>query len=303
MAEKTRRTDGPLAGSLAERMLLARGPRAGVEQLKEGLDETYDVTLDQFYDRVFSNTSPEIRRFMEDNLAKLPPERQLQSLGGLMALIGYGAGDNTATVSRYNVRENQYGPDTGFLTPTTFGYYPLKDGGGLEEYKGRPLGMSELEWAEGAAPPQPGAGVALFSPTQDDPRGAAQAYRDNQYTKTHKGRFVDQDYLGGTPTTLVHELMHRGYENPIKTAFEQSEETELADRILKTMGPTGTAQHSVIRALDLDDGQKKRDYMRYAEALNDFITPEREQEYGVTKYRNPDAMSLLDRLIYGLYQD
>jgi hypothetical protein len=301
MAEKRK---GPLAGSQAERLLLARGPRAGVEQLKEGLDGTYDVTLDQFYDRVFSNTSPEIRRFMEDSLSKLPPERQLQSLGGLMALIGYGAGDNTATVSRYNVKENQYGPNTSFLTPTTQGYYPRKEGGGnLKEYKGRPVGMSELEWAEGAAPPQPGAGVAVFSPTQDDPQGVAQAYRDNQYNTKYKGRFVDQEYLGGTPTVLVHELMHRGYENPIKAAFEQSEETELADRILKTMGPTGTAQHSVIRALDLDDGQKKRDYMRYAEALNDFITPEREQEYGVTKYRNPDAMSLLDRLIYGLYQD
>tara|TARA_R110000764_G_scaffold47161_1_gene105573 strand:- start:67 stop:1038 length:972 start_codon:yes stop_codon:yes gene_type:complete len=323
MAETTRRTDGPLAGSWAERMLLARGPKAGVTLLQKEIRERYDMDLDQFYDRVFANTSPEVRQFMEDNLAKLPPHQQLESLGGLMALVGYGAGDNTATISRYDLREGQTDPNSNFTRPRTWGYYPIEGtGGNLEKFEGLPLGMEELEWLEGASPPQPGAGVAIFAPTQNDSRGDAQAFRDNEYRQpaTHsRTKYGDPEgeFLGGTPNTLWHELTHRGYANPIKEDFENSSRDALKDssyvpnqkalrqkeKRFETM--QRSEEHRVIDAINIPEQQRQelKDYMQYASELNDFITPEREQQYGITKYRDPEAMTALEEIIYGLYRD
>ena len=148
------------------------------------------------------------------------------------------------------------------------------------------------------------------------------AARDNKFTRPAKyGRIKygdpEGEYLGGTPNTLWHELTHRGYANPIKENFENSSRDALKDssyvpnqnalrqkeKRFETM--QRSKEHRVIDAIDMHEQQRQelKDYMQYASELNDFITPEREQQYGITKYRDPEAMTFLEELIYELYQD
>lgn len=308
--------DRPLAGSLAEQLLIARGPKAGVTAYQDKLDDQYDIELDSFYDRLFSNTSPEIAEYVRENIERLPPYQQLHNLGGLLSLIGYGTGDNTATISRYNIEElNRQGhrgnkSSKSMLAPAMLGYYPLPNETNfrnVEEKKGMyaegaPPGKNRLlEWREGSIPPQPGEGIAVFDPVQNDMEGEAQRYRDN----THE--------VAGLANTIWHELIHRGLDNPVKEAFkdykldsveadwEKKEAQSKASDYLPTRIPK---QHQLIKQLEGKiPVQTPGRYENYAKELIEFITPEREEEYGVTMYRNPEGMSNVEKIIYDLYRD
>ena len=104
-------------------------------------------------------------------------------------------------------------------------------------------------------------------------------------------------------------LIHCGIENSSRDALKDSSyvpnQKALRQKEKRFETMQRSEEHRVIDAINIPEQQRQelKDYMQYASELNDFITPEREQQYGITKYRDPEAMTALEELIYELHRD
>lgn len=255
---------------------------------KQEVEAKYDDSPEEFYNRLFVGLPEEQRAMMEDVMSRLPEDQRFETLGGLMSLIGYGTGDNRATISRYKLSNTPKSED--LALPTVLGYYPVT-GAPADPLGSSPMAYKDkgklLAWYAGESSPQPGAGIAVFDPDQTGEQ--ARKYKENALRVS--GNYGP--YTGGIPSTVWHELAHRGFDSPAANAFSEEVSPGFA---------LPSNEHLVLAALgegakgDPDYEHVRDRYSRSATALNDWITPERENQYGITKYHTPDY-SILEYII------
>ncbi len=271
-----------------------------IQRERERLEDWYDRNPEDFYNRIFADLPPEERAYMERVMAGLNPERRFDAPGGLMSLIGYGTGDNRATISEYHAvgkpkQEN-------FLVPSTRGYYPRRSGKS-KELDAPPLDSPKLTWAEGSQQPQPGAGIAVFSPVEDNK--LAEDYRTGRSeAQSSTTDIYDTPVAFSVPTTVWHELFHRGSDSPmfdgpigesrIEPRFYADDHETIASLMPEYANLDGTAE------LPFDPERRRKYYYEVVDALNRFLTPENEAKYKVTRYHDPSERSIMERVIEDL---
>ena len=260
--------------------------KPAITEAKTALEKAYDDSPEEFYDRIFAGMPPEQKKYMVDTVNKLPPDLRFDSLGGLLSLVGYGMGDNRATISNYDVT-NPGTKDERLMAPGsgTLGYYRTRRG------KEDPAGSSPreskyLKWYPGESAPLPGKGIAVFNPRQQGQD--SQDFRDNKYSILGPEGW----HIGGVPETIWHELAHRGFDSPALAAFGGVPgSTPLEHKIIDAVGETRKPDdpNSFIRPREYYDKEMK--------GFSNWLTPKREAEYGVTKFHDPADMSMLDKII------
>lgn len=254
--------------------------KPAITEAKTALEKMYDASPEKFYDRIFAGLPPEQKKYMVDTVNKLPPDLRFDSLGGLLSLVGYGMGDNRATISNYDVIKPG-AKDGRVVAPNILGYYsPIRN---KEAPAGSsPLESKQLKWYPGESAPLPGKGIAVFNPRQQGQD--SQNYRDNKYQLG--------EYIGGVPNTIWHELTHRGFDSPALAAFGGVPRSTLFEhKVIDAVGETRKPD-------DPNSFTRPREYYdKEVEGFSNWLTPEREAKYGVTKFHDPADMSMIDKII------
>jgi hypothetical protein len=271
--------------------------KPALDRERERLEAWYDRNPEDFYARIFADLPPEERRYMEYVMAGLPPEHRFDAPAGLMSLIGYGTGDNRATISEYSVKDKL---EDGYLSPRVLGFYPRSNFKRSQE--NYPHDDPRLQWAPGQEGPDAQAGIAVFSPTEDNI--ISEKYRSG----VSDPALVSKDIYGTSvmrslPNTVWHELFHRGADSPFLTGSIGESLTEprfYADdhQTLAALMQEYAAENAENLPSDLPfDPEKKREYYNQTvEEINRFLTPEREAEYQVTRYHDPSERSFMERV-------
>jgi hypothetical protein len=293
--------------------------KPAVTAAKAELEARYDDTPEEFYKRLFAGLSPEDLKFITQAQQGIEPARKFGGENGLMSLTGYGTGDNRATISRYRVADSARTADSekddAILTPSMLGYYLPRGsktsiGSETELSQEGVLGDTLLEFYPGDKAPLPGAGIGIFDPDQKNL--LANAYRAG--TADISGRDVTGLRTNtGIPSTLWHELTHRGFDSPALDAYIKEATTNrfiprtVYQKEVQDAYETLRANqdHNTLSALDpaaegiSEYDKQRRAYKAISEGFSNWLTPEQEALYGVTRVHSPEEKTL-DEMILDL---
>ena len=271
--------------------------KPALDRERERLEAWYDRHPEDFYARIFADLPPEERRYMEYVMAGLPPEHRFDAPGGLMSLIGYGTGDNRATISEYSVKDKR---EDGFVSPRVLGFYPGSNfKRSQEDY---PHDDPRLQWAPGQGSPDAQAGIAVFSPTEDNI--ISEKYREGVPDPALSSKDIyGTRVMRSRPNTVWHELFHRGTDSPFLTGpiGESLTEPRFYEDDHKTIASlmqeyAAENAENLPSDLPFDPEQKRKYYNETVEEITRFLTPEREAQYQVTRYHDPSERSFMERI-------
>jgi hypothetical protein len=271
--------------------------KPALDRERERLEAWYDRHPEDFYARIFADLPPEERRYMEYVMAGLPPEHRFDAPGGLMSLIGYGTGDNRATISEYSVKDKR---EDGFFSPRVLGFYPGSNfKRSQEDY---PHDDPRLQWAPGQGSPDAQAGIAVFSPTEDNI--ISEKYREGVPDPALSSKDIyGTRVMRSRPNTVWHELFHRGADSPFLTGpiGESLTEPRFYEDDHKTIASlmqeyAAENAENLPSDLPFDPEQKRKYYNETVEEITRFLTPEREAQYQVTRYHDPSERSFMERI-------
>jgi len=284
--------------------------KPAVNAAKAKLEARYDDTPEELYKRLFAGLSPKDLEFITQAQQGIEPARRLGGENGLMSLIGYGTGDNRATISRYKIADSARDIPTKnsetISAHSSLGYYVPKGSPEVELSNINP----GLAFYPGEEAPRPGAGIGIFDP--DEKNSLIDEYRAG----TADLGLTDVNGLEtnmGIPSVLWHELTHRGLDSPALDAYIKEATTphwykdrgtqQGVQKMYETL--IDNEDHNTISALSPEAGgipkyDKQREmYKAISEGFSNWLTPEQEALYGVTRVHSPEEKTL-DEMILDL---
>ena len=223
--------------------------------------------------------------FWTELVNQLEPELRFGGKYGLISALGLGKGADRTKVSPYGMRDTeraeQVGRESQLLRSPLLGYYKPR----RARDDATPKGFSAIhEFVPGGKAPAPGGNVAAFYPM------VSGAVADN-YRKARTFNFGH-----GFPSTVQHELFHKGMDSPAVQAF---------------ISETGTrppySAHSVLEAIQpSSDNEEMAAQIRgrhdeFSSKLLDWLNEGSAERFGVyvpTRSAEPkEEESMVDKIL------
>jgi hypothetical protein len=226
---------------------------------------------------------------------KLPPELRFGGEFGLPSALGYGKGTNEdrAQIRNYTTRGQGLPSILGQFSksPRGLGYTEAEAiERGYDPEKPSKLEKSKLIQFMSTPPDQDmsgGKGVSVFMPVGDNEAERAFASKEGYMSEGNRYSY---------PTTVAHELTHKGFDSPAFLDFLEetgrNEGRPLSDR----------QEHRLIdkSPYEVDNRMVQDDYRKLLGNFREWLTPEKQEKYGVrlpVPAAEPVDPSMLDRLI------
>lgn len=231
------------------------------------------------------------QEYMGEVQRKSPPELRFGGEFGIMSALGYGKGTNEdrAQIRNYTTR--------GRGLPSIAGLYSKSMRGlGLSDedydFKRRtPLEKSRAIEYMGGPPDRDaagGKGVSVFHPIGTNAEERAYASKEGYINS--KGERVDY------PTTVAHELTHKGFDSPAFLDFLE----ETGRNKGRPLSPKQEHRYIDKSPYAVNNRMVQDDYRKLMGAFKEWLTPEKQQQYGIrlpVPAVQPKDTSMLDRLI------